>query len=130
MKRLVLLGMLWAGTAAAQMPGMQMGTPTPPTKPVVPLMPGAAPANGATPAYKDAMTKMMGGMDAPYADNADQDFVTHMMPHHQGAIDMAEIELKYGRDPRLKQLAARIISAQQREIAMMQGWLDKHPVKK
>jgi uncharacterized protein (DUF305 family) len=117
MKRLLLLGLFWAGTAAGQMPGMQMGTTT-------------APATGATPAYKDAMAKMMVGMDAPYVDNADQDFVTHMIPHHQGAIDMAEIELKYGHDPRLKQLAGRIISAQQREIAMMQAWLEKHPVKK
>jgi len=83
--------------------------------------------NPATQAYKQSMDKMMSGMDAPYANDADQDFVTHMVPHHQGAIDMAEIELKYGSDPKLKQLAARIISAQQHEIAFMQAWLAKHP---
>jgi uncharacterized protein (DUF305 family) len=70
---------------------------------------------------------MMEGMNAPYTGDPDHDFVTHMAPHHQGAIDMAEIELKYGSDAKLKQLAARIISAQQREIAFMQTWLEKHP---
>jgi uncharacterized protein (DUF305 family) len=49
-----------------------------------------------------------------------------MVPHHQGAIDMAEVELKYGTDPKLKQMAARIIADQQREIAFMQAWTARH----
>ncbi|MEJ0049107.1 MAG: DUF305 domain-containing protein [Rhodospirillales bacterium] len=138
----------WIGAAAAQtvdkptvdkqsmdnMPGMKPVAPTPPTAPTAAppagaKIPGAAyvPANDATPAYKQAMDKMMGGMDAPYTGDPDHDFVTHMEPHHQGAIDMAEIELKYGSDPKLKQLAGRIIAAQQHEIGFMQTWLEKHP---
>jgi uncharacterized protein (DUF305 family) len=79
--------------------------------------------------YSAAMKKMRADMGAPYTGDADADFVSHMIPHHQGAIDMAEIELKYGSDPKLKQLAARIIAAQQREIAFMQAWAAKHPAK-
>jgi hypothetical protein len=128
-----------AGSAAAQpagtMPGMTQAPTTAPAAP--PATPAPAPKklagaavilpNEATPAYKQSMDKMMEGMNAPYTNDPDHDFVTHMMPHHQGAIDMAEIELKYGSDAKLKQLAARIISAQQREIAFMQTWLEKHP---
>jgi uncharacterized protein (DUF305 family) len=97
---------------------------------------GPAPAAGvkaadgpAVQGYSAAMKKMMADMEAPYTGDADADFVSHMIPHHQGAIDMAEIELKYGYDPKLKQLAARIIAAQQREIAFMQAWAAKHPPK-
>jgi uncharacterized protein (DUF305 family) len=124
--------------AAAQptntMPGMAPAAPASPTAPTAPAPAGKkllgtafVPLNAATPGYKQAMDKMMAGTDAPYSGDADHDFVTHMVPHHQGAIDMAEIELKYGADAKLKQLAARIISAQQREIAFMQAWLEKHP---
>ncbi|MET3217276.1 UNVERIFIED_ORG: uncharacterized protein (DUF305 family) [Burkholderia territorii] len=50
------------------------------------------------------------------------DFVAHMAPHHQGAIDMAQVELKYGKDPTLRQLASRIVAAQRDEIALMERW--------
>ena len=49
-----------------------------------------------------------------------------MIAHHQGAIDMAKIELKYGKDPELKALARNIIKAQQPEIKFMQQWLKKN----
>jgi uncharacterized protein (DUF305 family) len=87
------------------------------------------PAGPSTEGYNDAMQKMMADMGKPYTGDPDTDFVTHMIPHHQGAIDMAEIELKYGHDRTLKQLAAKIISAQQHEIGQMQSWLEKHPAK-
>jgi uncharacterized protein (DUF305 family) len=49
-----------------------------------------------------------------------------MVPHHQGAIDMAEIELKYGKDPDLRKMAEKIIHAQKEEIADFKKWLAKH----
>jgi len=83
---------------------------------------------GASSASSDAYMKshhaMMEAMDAakPSGD-PDKDFVTMMIPHHQGAVDMAEVELKYGKDPALKALAQKIIDDQKREIAEMQAWL-------
>ena len=65
---------------------------------------------------------MMEGMAYPDPDAA---FVLGMIPHHQGAIDMAEIVLKYGKDPETRKLAEEIIKAQQSEIAKMKAWLAK-----
>jgi len=67
-------------------------------------------------------------MDAPTTGNADQGFVAMMIPHHQGAIDMARVELQYGTDPMLRRLARSIVSAQQKEIREMKDWQGKHPV--
>ena len=68
---------------------------------------------------------MMGMEGAPSGD-ADRDFVAMMLPHHQGAVDMARIELQYGKDPALRRLAAAIIKAQAVEIAEMQAWQLRH----
>ncbi|MGH6981236.1 MAG: CopM family metallochaperone, partial [Stellaceae bacterium] len=71
--------------------------------------------------------KMNHDMDAAEMNgNADHDFVTMMIPHHQGAVDMAEVELKFGKDPAMRRLASDIIAAQKREIALMQTWLKRH----
>jgi uncharacterized protein (DUF305 family) len=72
---------------------------------------------------------MMKNMGAAYSGDADQDFVSHMIAHHQGAIDMAEVELKYGKDPAMRKLATDIIQAQKKEIATMKQWQEKHPMK-
>jgi len=111
------LALALAGGAQAQqsMPSMQMGS-----------QPGAADAPS-TPAFKAANDKMMRDMAVPLTGKTDHDFVASMIPHHQGAIDMAEIELKYGSDPQLKRMAHDIIAAQKKEIATMQAWLAKHP---
>ena len=62
----------------------------------------------------------------PMSGNADRDFVTMMIPHHQGAIDMAKIVLLYGKDPELRNLAQQIITEQQTEINIMRAWLKHH----
>jgi uncharacterized protein (DUF305 family) len=49
-----------------------------------------------------------------------------MLPHHQGAVDMAKVELEHGTDPELRKLAQDIIDSQQKEIAFMKEWLAKH----
>jgi uncharacterized protein (DUF305 family) len=98
----------------------------------MPSMPGmsAAPAAPADAAYKAAMDKMMAGMAAPPTNHPDRDFVAGMIPHHQGAIDMAKVELTYGKDPGLRRLATAIIAAQTREIAFMRDWQAHHPAVK
>ena len=85
----------------------------------------AASASESTKSYETAMAKMMKGMMTPMTGKADLDFVQGMMPHHQGAIDMAKVVLQYGRDPEVKKLAEGIVKAQESEIAFMKDWLGK-----
>jgi len=66
-----------------------------------------------------AMTKMMEGMSARPTGDIDRDFVAMMAPHHQGAIDMAMIELRYGKNEQLRRIAQEIIVDQLQEIAAM-----------
>jgi uncharacterized protein (DUF305 family) len=100
---------------SASMPGMNMSSSADT---------GSSPS---TSAFKEADEKMMKEMSAPpYGGNTDKDFVAHMIPHHQGAIDMAKVELKYGKDPDMKRLAKSIIKAQNEEIAYMKKWQAKH----
>jgi uncharacterized protein (DUF305 family) len=118
--RYLWLGILFTSTAMAQMqdmPGMDMHGP------------GAA-----SPADAKFMREMMEGMkrmdhgmaSAPMTGNPDHDFASMMIPHHQGAIAMAKSELKYGKDPVLRQLAKEIIEAQKSEIALMERWLKQN----
>jgi uncharacterized protein (DUF305 family) len=103
------------------MPGGTHGT--------MPDMHHDAPATdaGAAQAYRDAMTKMHHDMDVQLTGNPDRDFVIGMIPHHQGAIDMAQVELRYGKNPQIRQLARNVIPAQEKEIAEMRRWLARHP---
>ena len=75
----------------------------------------------------EAMSVMHKGMHtAPHTGDPDQDFVGMMIPHHQGAIDMAKAILLYGKDPQMRRLAQEIITDQQSEIQLMQLWLKQH----
>ena len=65
-------------------------------------------------------------LTAPMDGNIDHDFATMMMPHHQGAIEMAEAELSYGKDPVMRRLAQEILVDQQSEIDAMILWLNKN----
>ena len=71
-----------------------------------------------------AMKKMMHDMAVTPTGDVDADFVAMMIPHHQGAIDMARLLLKYGHDEKLKRLAQSIIVEQGQEIAYMRILLD------
>lgn len=66
-----------------------------------------------------AMSAMMVGMTTPPTGDTDRDFVAWMVPHHQGAIDMAQAELLYGRNVKLRRIAQEIVVTQQQEIAAM-----------
>jgi hypothetical protein len=66
-----------------------------------------------------AMTKMMVEMGVRPSGDVDSDFVAMMVPHHQGAIEMAQAELRYGHNERLRRMAQEIIVTQQQEIAAM-----------
>jgi len=66
-----------------------------------------------------AMNKMMAAMEIQPTGDVDKDFVAMMTPHHQGAIDMAQAVLRYGRNEQLRRLAQEIIVTQQQEIAVM-----------
>lgn len=70
-----------------------------------------------------SMGTMNQGMSAAALDgNADHDLVAMMIPHHEGAIAMCRVELRYGNDRRVLALCRGIIAAQQREIASMRRW--------
>jgi len=71
-----------------------------------------------------AMARMHAGMAIASSGNPDRDFAAMMIPHHQGAVDMALVELRYGKDTALKRLAQEIIVTQRQEIDVMQRALD------
>ena len=88
-----------------------------------------AQASDATRAFQQGGEKMMKDMSRPYSGDADKDFVAHMLPHHEGAVHMAEVQLKYGKDPELRKMARDIIKSQKQEVVFMKKWQAKHGVK-
>jgi uncharacterized protein (DUF305 family) len=70
-----------------------------------------------------ANDRMHRDMNIRYSGNADRDFAAAMIPHHQGAIEMAQIQLRHGTDPEMRRLAEEIIRAQQAEIAQLRAFL-------
>lgn len=73
----------------------------------------------------DAMNTMMKNMSMTYSDDADVDYIKGMIPHHQGAIDMAKVALQYAKDPDVLKLAGEVVKAQEGEISFMQDWLKR-----
>lgn len=77
-------------------------------------------------AYLEANSRMHAAMMQDYTGNADVDFIRGMIPHHQGAVEMAKIVLEHGKDPEVRKLAEAVIAAQEAEIKWMQDWLAKN----
>ena len=114
----LVCAVLLSGAALAkdahQMPGNQMDT-----SPVG--------HSEVTMEYMRAMDAMHGPMMQGITDpDPDAAFVRGMLPHHEGAVEMAKIQLKYGKDPELRKMAQEIIDAQEKEISFMEDWLKKH----
>lgn len=113
MNRLILAAAiaLFALPAAAQHAGH--GTPARP----------AAQETPATREYRAANDRMHRDMAIAFTGNADRDFAAGMIPHHQGAIDMANTVLRHGNDPEMRALAQAVIQAQTTEIAQLHAFL-------
>ena len=84
---------------------------------------GSSKATTATKKYQQINDNMHKSMDIKFTGDADKDFLAAMIPHHQGAIDMAEVVVQYGKNPKVRQLAQEIITMQMKEIADMKQLL-------
>ena len=114
----MMQGMMGHGHGGAQAGGGHQGH--------VQAAPGAA-ASASTKAYEEANAKMHRDMAISFSGDPDVDFVRGMIPHHQGAIDMAQAALRYGKDEWVRTLAQEVIAAQTREIGEMRDWLARNP---
>ncbi|HVT54376.1 MAG TPA: DUF305 domain-containing protein [Dongiaceae bacterium] len=84
-------------------------------------------ASAAKDAFRMKNDQMMTAMHGvALTGDADKDFVDMMIPHHEGAVDMAKLEIQYGKDPQLKQMAQSIVDGQGQQIQMLKTWQAAH----
>lgn len=76
-------------------------------------------------AYREAAERMHADMTMTPTGDADLDFAKGMIPHHRGAVDMARVELEYGRDPEMRRLASDVVRTQEEEISRMRTWVER-----
>ena len=114
-----IAGLLFGATA------MMAETAAPATDMMMMTVPDGA--SEATRGFIEAMNKMSMSMGTEFTGDADRDFLTGMIGHHQGAVDAAKVVLAHGTDPEVKAFAAQVIAAQEPEIKWMQDWLARHP---
>lgn len=117
----ILAACVMPGSGHAQAGGHPHGGGAAPPAPFV-----ASTSKSFAQLMQDAMAVMDHGMrTAPMDGDPEHDFVAMMIPHHQGAVDMAKALLLRTRDPELRNLAQGIITEQQNEIRLMQSWLQR-----
>ena len=124
---------LAAPTAAALLLAASPAALAQTTQQVHPPMPGA-PGGAAMaqhrPEMRQAMEKMNRDMTGvPMTGNPDRDFAAMMVPHHQGALDMARAYLQGGKDPEMRRMAEKTIQDQQKDINELREWMAKHPAR-
>jgi uncharacterized protein (DUF305 family) len=90
-----------------------------------PAQTAQTPSAPSTHGYRQANETMHRNMDITFSGDSDVDFVRGMIPHHQGAIDMAKVALQHTKDEQIRKWATEVIREQEREIAEMQTWLKK-----
>ena len=87
-------------------------------------LPNASPEYAeATEAFRAVNDRMHHAMTVPPSGSVDRDFAAGMLPHHVGAVEMAKVELQFGRDPEMRRLAEAIVAAQKEDITLLREWL-------